>query len=1056
MKFGVPWSVKDIRPETRESARKAARRSGMSLADWLNSVILQQAEENGPRAGNNVGDNPAYADELASVHRRLDDLTRRIDQFSRSGPMAYAPKRIREEPPDLSAQLIGRLDRRIEQATQEGAAAPPNAALLPSLDRAMAEIAARQRALKGDRGVPTAQQPESMAATAPPLAPTAPPPPAAAAAAPVPQDLSGLEEQLRRITAQIEALRRPGVEDAINALREELKEIGRALNEAMPRDALDTIERRIQGLSQRIAEGRQNGADSGALAGIEHGLAEVRDALRGLTPAESLVGFHDAVNALAQKIDLIVAQKDPATFQQLERAITTLREMAAHVASNEAVSSLASQVQMLGDKVEHMAAGAAGGDALSGLEHRIDALSRAFSERPPNDSAVPPRLEGLMQSLSEKIELIQQWRGDHIAASHLEDRIVALMQRLDSSDSRLGNLESIERALADLLVSLQDMRARKDAELAAAKTTPGVDALQKDMARTHNVLEAVNGTLGQLVDRIARIESDIRGEGRLHPRESEPLELTEPVGDGTIRTVSDAPALAPRMPAASPLQMPLPAPSVAPSPRQPAASAPAPQRMAAASLAADAEFPPDQPLEPGSGPPRQRAGARIAASEAALGNARPAPPPGGKSSFIAAARRAAQTAMQEADAQVPRQAEAGEATEPGSPTLRGKMMKRVKSLFIAASIVALVAGSVQLLGNVFRNAEAPQVKNLKTSDAKTAGRDIAAPPTETAANANAPTAMPPMTPAVPPSGNLAGELPPLDMNRGAQNMPSLLAPPALNPIAPLAAAQSDITGSIAKSAGTAQPASPPADAAVAGSDGLPAAIGGTRLRSAAVAGDAAAAYEVASRFQEGRGVAVSLESAALWFERAASKGLVPAQFRYASLLEKGQGVKKDLGAAQKLYLAAAAKGNAKAMHNLAVLYAEGADGRPDYTGAAQWFTKAARHGIADSQYNLGVLAARGLGIEKNLADSYKWFALAAAQGDKEAARKRDEVASQFDGKALAAAQHAVKTFVATPQPPEATMVTAPPGGWDAAAGTSERKPRPVGPMTLGAYRVGKR
>jgi localization factor PodJL len=174
------------------------------------------------------------------------------------------------------------------------------------------------------------------------------------------------------------------------------------------------------------------------------------------------------------------------------------------------------------------------------------------------------------------------------------------------------------------------------------------------------------------------------------------------------------------------------------------------------------------------------------------------------------------------------------------------------------------------------------------------------------------------------------------------------------------------------------------------------------------------------------------EQAARWFERAASKNLAPAQFRLASLLEKGQGVKKDLAQARQLYLAAAAKGNGKAMHNLAVLYAEGVDGKPDYATAVQWFRKASNTGISDSQFNLGVLAARGLGAEKSLSESYKWFALAAAQGDKEAAKKRDEVAAHLDAKALAAAQHAVKTFTPQPQPEEATTVSVPPGGWERA------------------------
>jgi localization factor PodJL len=222
-----------------------------------------------------------------------------------------------------------------------------------------------------------------------------------------------------------------------------------------------------------------------------------------------------------------------------------------------------------------------------------------------------------------------------------------------------------------------------------------------------------------------------------------------------------------------------------------------------------------------------------------------------------------------------------------------------------------------------------------------------------------------------------------------------------------------------------------------------------------LAGDPAAAYEVAMRFVEGRGVPANLEEAARWYERAARKGLAPAQFRYASMLEKGQGVKKDLTAAHKLYVAAAAKGHAKAMHNLAVLYAEGAEGAPDYASAAQWFRKAAEHGIADSQYNLGVLTTRGLGTEKNIAESYKWFALAAAQGDRDAERKRDEVAALLNAQTLGAAQQAVNSFAVQAQPAEATLVPEPPGGWDRTTPPPNEKPRAAGPLLINPISSGK-
>ena len=214
------------------------------------------------------------------------------------------------------------------------------------------------------------------------------------------------------------------------------------------------------------------------------------------------------------------------------------------------------------------------------------------------------------------------------------------------------------------------------------------------------------------------------------------------------------------------------------------------------------------------------------------------------------------------------------------------------------------------------------------------------------------------------------------------------------------------------------------------------------------------------RFAEGRGVPVSLEEAARWFERAASKGLAPAQFRYASLLEKGQGVKKDLVQARRLYLAAAAKGNGKAMHNLAVLYAEGVDGKPDYATAAQWFRKAALRGIADSQYNLGVLCARGLGTEKNV-DRILQVVRAGRRPGRQGIRQETRRSRRPHGRRRSSPppSAAVKSFVAEPQPEDADR--------RARAGrrlgrrhrrrdAAAAKPRIAGPLSLGSFEIGKR
>jgi localization factor PodJL len=477
---------------------------------------------------------------------------------------------------------------------------------------------------------------------------------------------------------------------------------------------------------------------------------------------------------------------------------------------------------------------------------------------------------------------------------------------------------------------------------------------------------------------------------------------------------------------------------------------------------------------------------RIAASEADLGPVRPAATtPSNKSSFIAAARRAAQAAGQDPKSRQARpESFRKNGSEKTSP--KAKIGTRVRSMFLAASIISIIVGSIQFASNIFDfeifntnetkvaapspetdtangdiAAEAPESETPATlADGQPALPDAPAlgtADTDTTASLLAPPTLPSLTPALPPPlATAAPAQPPLNLNEIGQGSLPILNPPALNApfLGTAPGPKADITGSIPRA-----PAAPAtrqsAPAAQPSADGLPAAIGGPRLRNAALAGDPAAAYEVAMRFVEGRGVPANLEEAARWYERAARKGLAPAQFRYASMLEKGQGVKKNLSAAHKLYVAAAAKGHAKAMHNLAVLYAEGAEGAPDYANAAQWFRKAAEHGVADSQYNLGVLTTRGLGTEKNIAESYKWFALAAAQGDRDAGRKRDEVAALLDAQTLGAAQQATKSFTVQAQPAEAIFVPEPLGGWDSTTPPPNEKPRAAGPLSINPVNSGK-
>ena len=400
---------------------------------------------------------------VPATHRAVDNAT---------AELAAAPQRAVDV--DVGA-AVPAAHRAVDNATAELAAAPQRAvdagakAKVPQDapdSELTAQIAARQRALEVD----TTATETSFGQREPlPLSSLPPEVPAAREKHPRSQDvpiqavdLSGLEQQLRQITLRIEALRPSAeLENAINGLRADLAEIGRSLTEALPRHAVESLEIEIKALAQRIDHSRQSGADTASLASLECGLLEVRETLRTLTPAESLIGFDETVRGLTRKVDAIAARDDPATLQQLETEIGSLRAIVSNVASNDALAKVAEEVRALAAKIDNLAASAATAPALSNLENRINVLTTALNASTEAGHAVPRELEKLLSGLIEKLEWVQLTHTDHTALAHLEDRIATLVKRLDASNSRLGLLEGVERGLADLLVHIEHLRGTK-------------------------------------------------------------------------------------------------------------------------------------------------------------------------------------------------------------------------------------------------------------------------------------------------------------------------------------------------------------------------------------------------------------------------------------------------------------------------------------------------------------------------------------------------------------------------------------------------------------------
>jgi localization factor PodJL len=208
------------------------------------------------------------------------------------------------------------------------------------------------------------------------------------------------------------------------------------------------------------------------------------------------------------------------------------------------------------------------------------------------------------------------------------------------------------------------------------------------------------------------------------------------------------------------------------------------------------------------------------------------------------------------------------------------------------------------------------------------------------------------------------------------------------------------------------------------------AIGSTKLVSAALSGNAAAAFEVGARYAAGDRIPRNMAKAVEWYRRAAEGGVAVAEFRLASLYERGDGVAQDLDQAMRWYQRAADQGNVNAMHNLAVLLSQGSNAAGPSKVALKWFIAAANYGLRDSQYNLGVIYARGMGTVANFPEAYKWFAIAAAGGDADAGARRDEIGQSMSASEIAQANQTVSSWRSKTPNADANSVAPPAGGWD--------------------------
>jgi localization factor PodJL len=952
MTAASPWSVKGIDPKAREVAKDLARRSGMTLGEWLNQMIIE-----------------GEADAPPSPHSAYDDPQPRHDiGYRGAGARDYSPPGEPFRAPSQRAGELQRITRALDQLSQRMEAAEHRSTLaISGIDQSVMGVLSRIEAVERDQGAVAARFDGALDD--------------------VRQTQAKSADRVRRLAdddaPRLEAMK--ALESALGKVAEKLYE-----GEAKTRATLNELREDGANLSRRMdrtemkveAEPAAHLVDSVVAqigARLERAESKTSDAVRALEASfagldarlktgeigaeSSDRRFERLTEELSDKVEAarteMAERLRDAVDGKLDRMEAALRDLAGHVEQGERRSAQA--IDRMGREVMRIAS------TLGERVGKVEARSAEAAEH----------AGGEMARIADAIEQ-RMGRQDAVQAQALEKlggeigRIAEkLAERIAGAERRSAqSIDDVSDQLGRVTERLNQRSDRTNAELA--------DRIAQSEARTAKLLEEAQGKIdARLSEAQRRAALEVAAEAARKAAEAESaIEHVEPKDHGSefaepfgADAAADAFSLDPfAAPPPSPPTPPASTSAFAPEPPFPPAPA--------------AEFSPfsgSQPAEPaGFGLEPFGALAPQAASTPS-----PERAPTSNREMLNQARAAARSASERPDPRGRRGETPVGAVEvpPLESDARafGFGLKKKKKDGVTIRTALVASGTAAALA--VTGVGAVLLVNSEMSGTSDHG---------SSRFGVAPTAVAQETP--PPPAPLAAAA--TDTDAAATPAPSpapaqmavALAPPpgeveGLKPISAKAK-----PGVATEESATPEPK--PAAKAAAGT-----------IYSAAV-------RKIESSDPTG------LED----LKRAANLGHPAAQFYLAKLYETGgAGVKKDLAEARRWTERAALGGDTAAMHNLGLYYYEGEAGPQDSAKAAQWFRKAADQGVKDSQYNLALLYAKGYGVAQNPAEAYKWYLIAAANGDEGAKSAAQTIRAQLTPETQAAAERSAAVFHAQAQ-----------------------------------------
>lgn len=548
-----PWSVKGIDPKARELARERAQRQGVTLGQYLNSLLLEA--DSGPISEINLGDSLPRPASVSDDHD-LRRMSQEIDQLA---------QRL-EASTSRSARAVSGIDKSILGLM--GKVDSSGKAQLHALERvtrALGEIETTQSALRsridtlesGTGGSPTLDALKTLETSLSRLSDTV------QSRVQDQDDFRTLfDEKVGQVASKVDDVARSVDTVVNNAIRSNSAGITGRVDQI--EEKMSTVERRIEAGINKISdaasrfelfESKAERAVGDTTWRMERALETTLDRSRAMSKEvlnrvdgieektrEAMSSLGDAVARITDRLGRAERKSDTA-MGVLERAITDIDDRV-HKTGNRNHSEDFAQLQSTFQKrLDSLA------EDLSRPIHavRADVERRLEEAARTNNPEKVERLERTIRQLQEQIQVAEARHADAVEAmSSQVDRLSrAVDERLRSVEAR-GDQRSIDDVRREMTRLADTIDARLDNVETSNRTvqdslgrlnTVVDDKLQALEKRSAGAIDAVGEQVALVAERLQqRHDESVR---RLSDRIAETAVSERSLDNGEIERLAD-------------------------------------------------------------------------------------------------------------------------------------------------------------------------------------------------------------------------------------------------------------------------------------------------------------------------------------------------------------------------------------------------------------------------------------------------------------------------------------------------------------------------------------